>query len=133
MTQSPSTVNLEPKKIKPVTVSIVFPSICHEMTRCHDLCFLNASFFTLLFYFIKRLFISFSPSAIKVVSSAYMRLLIFLLAILIPVCASSSLVFYMVYSAYKLNNQSDNLQPRCTPFSNLKQSMVPCLILTVVS
>ena len=27
--QSPSSVILEPKKIKPVTVSIVFPSICH--------------------------------------------------------------------------------------------------------
>ena len=29
--QSPSAVALEPKKIKSVTVSIVFPSICHEM------------------------------------------------------------------------------------------------------
>jgi len=29
--QSPSVVILEPKKIKSVTVSIVFPSICHEM------------------------------------------------------------------------------------------------------
>ena len=30
--QSPSVVILEPKKIKSVTVSIVSPSICHEMT-----------------------------------------------------------------------------------------------------
>ena len=29
--QSPSSVILEPKKIKSVTVFIVFPSICHEM------------------------------------------------------------------------------------------------------
>ena len=29
--QSPSAVILEPKKIKSVTVSIAFPSICHEM------------------------------------------------------------------------------------------------------
>ena len=29
--QSPSTVTLEPKKIKSVTVSIVSPSICHQM------------------------------------------------------------------------------------------------------
>ena len=29
--QSPSAVILEPKKIKPVTVSIVSPSIFHEM------------------------------------------------------------------------------------------------------
>ena len=41
------------------------------------------------FTFIKRLFSS-SLSAKRVVSSAYLRLLIFLLAILIPVCASSS-------------------------------------------
>ena len=29
--QSPSPVSLEPKKIKSVTVSIVSPSICHEV------------------------------------------------------------------------------------------------------
>ena len=29
--QSPSAVILEPKKIKPVTISIVSPSICHEV------------------------------------------------------------------------------------------------------
>ena len=29
--QSPSSVVLEPKKIKSVTVSIVFPSLCHEV------------------------------------------------------------------------------------------------------
>ena len=29
--QSPSAVILEPKKIKPVTVSIVSPPICHEV------------------------------------------------------------------------------------------------------
>ena len=29
--QSPSAVILEPKKIKSVTVSTVFPSICHEV------------------------------------------------------------------------------------------------------
>ena len=41
--QSPSAVILEPQKIKSVTVSIVSPSICHEVmgTGCHDLSFLN--------------------------------------------------------------------------------------------
>ena len=29
--QSPSTVILEPKKIKSVTVSIIYPTICHEV------------------------------------------------------------------------------------------------------
>ena len=42
------------------------------------------------FIFIKRLFSSSSLSAMRVMSSAYLKLLIFLLAILIPACASSS-------------------------------------------
>ena len=68
------------------------------------------------FTFIKRLFNSSLLSAIRMVSSAYLRLLIFLPAILIPVCASSSLTFCMMYSAYKLNNQDNNIQLWCTPF-----------------
>ena len=56
------------------------------------------------FTFIKRFFSSSSLSAKRVVSSAYLRLLIFLLAILIPACASSSPEFLVIYSAYKLNN-----------------------------
>ena len=47
----------------------------------------------------------------RVVSSAYLRLLIFLPAILIPACASSSPAFLMTYSAYKLNKQDDSIQP----------------------
>ena len=43
------------------------------------------------------------------VSSAYLRLLIFLPAILIPAYASSSLAFCMMYSTYKLNKQDDNI------------------------
>ena len=40
-------------------------------------------------------------SAITVVSYAYLRLLIFLLTILIPACASSNLAFCMMYSEYR--------------------------------
>ena len=65
--------------------------------------------------------------------SAYLRLLIFLLAILIPTCASSSLVFLMMYYAYKLNKQGDNIQPWHTPFPIWNQSVVPCPVLTVAS
>ena len=58
-------------------------------TRCHDLRFLKPNFkptFSLsIFTFIKRLLSSSSLSAIRVVSSAYLRL-IFVLAILIPAC-----------------------------------------------
>ena len=57
----------------------------------------------------KRLFSASSFSAIRVVSSAYLRLLIFLLAILIPACALSSPAVHMMYSAYKLNNQGNNI------------------------
>ena len=85
------------------------------------------------FTFIKRLLSSSLLSAIRVVSSVYLRLLIFLLVILIPACASSSWAFHMMYSAYKLNKQSDNIQPWCTPFSILNQSIVPCPVLTVAS
>ena len=71
--------------------------------------------------------------AIKVVSSAYLRLLMFLLAILIPACASFSPAFLMIYSAYKLNKQGDNIQPRRTPFPIWTQSVVPRPVLTVAS
>ena len=43
--------------------------------------------------------------------SAYLRLLIFLPAILIPACASSSPAFHIMYSAYRLHKQGDNIQP----------------------
>ena len=36
-----------------------------------------------------------------------------------------------MYSAYKLNKQSDNIQPCCTPFPILNQLVVPCPVLTV--
>ena len=85
------------------------------------------------FTFIKRLFSSSLLSAIRVVSSVYLRLLIFLLAILIPACASSSPAFHMMYAAYKLNKQGDNIQPWCTPFPIFNQSVVPCPVLTVAS
>ena len=85
------------------------------------------------FTFIKGLFSSSSLSAIRVVSSAYLRLLIFLLAILVPACASSSPAFLMMYSAYELNKQGDNIQLWRTPFPIWNQSVVPCPILTVAS
>ena len=73
-------------------------------TGCHDL---SLSYFILVFWllsfkptfslssftFNKRLFSFSLLSAIRVVSSAYLRLLIFLLAILISACASSSPAF----------------------------------------
>ena len=118
-------------------------------TRCHDPSFLNvefeANFFTLLFHFHQRLFSS-SLSAISVVSSTYLRLLIFhphiwgywyywywikwqswFQFVLIQTR------FLMIYSAYKLNKQGNNTQPWCSPFPIWSQSVVPCPVLTVAS
>ena len=69
----------------------------------------------------------------RVVSSACLRLLIFLPAVLIPACALSSPAFLMMYSTYKLNKQGDNIQPSCTPFPIWNQSVIPCPILTIAS
>ena len=80
----------------------------------------------LLSSFIRRLFSSSSLFAIRVASFAYLRLLIFHLEILIPACESFRPAFHMMYSAYKLNKQGDNIQPWHTPFSILNQSTVPC-------
>ena len=91
------------------------------------------SFLFSSFTLIKRFFSSSSFSAIRVVSSTYLRLLIVLLAILIPACDSSSPAFHMMYSAEKLNKQSDNIQPCRTPFLIFNQSVVPCLILAIAS
>ena len=66
-------------------------------------------------------------------SCAYLRLLIFLLAISIPACAFSSPVFLMMYTAYKLNEQGDNIQTWRTRFPIWNQSVVPCPVLTVAS
>jgi len=84
------------------------------------------------FTFIKKLFSSLL-SAIKVVSSVYLRSLIFLPATLITAYASSSTAFHMMYSAYKLNKQGGNIPLWCTPFHIWNQSVVPCLVLTVAS
>ena len=90
--QSPFRVILEPKKLESVTLYIVFPFICHEVLGLDAmmLVFWMLNFkpvFSLSsFTFIKRVFSSSSLSAIRVVSPANLRLLIFLPAILIPAC-----------------------------------------------
>ena len=134
-----SAVILEPPKIKSDTVCTGSPSISHEvlgpdaMILVFGMLSFKPTFSLSSFTFIKGLFSSSSFSAVSVVSSAYLRLLIFLLAILIPVCASSSPAFLMMYSAYKVNKQDDHIQPWCTPFPTWNQPIVPCPVLTVAS
>ena len=106
-------------------------------TGCHDLHFLNmefsASFSTLLFYLIKRLFSASLLSASRVIISTYLKLLMFLPPILIPTCNSSSLAFLKMCSAYRLNKQGGSRQPCHPTFSVLNPSGVPYRVLTVVS
>ena len=110
---------------------------CSSGGGCHDLSFLEFSLkpaFSLSpLTLIKSLFSSSSLSAIRVESSAYLRLLMFLPPILVPARNSSSLAFLMMCSAYMLNKQDDSRHPRHTPFSILNQSVVPYRILTVAS
>ena len=115
--QSPSAVTLVPKKIKSVPVSTVVPPIYNEVMGLDAMILLfwrlnfKPAFSLSSFTFTKRLFNSPWLSAIRVVSSAYLRLLIFLLAILIPACALSSPGLHMMYSAYRLNKQGVKIQP----------------------
>ena len=67
-------------------------------------------------------------SAIRATSCTYLRLLIFLLAVLFPAWASSSPVFHMMYSASKLNKQGDNIQPWCESVCCSLSSSNCCLL-----
>ena len=84
--------DLEPAKIKCVSVSTFSPSICHKVMGPDTVIFVfwmfsfKPSFSLSSFALIRRLFSFSSLSAIRVVSSAYLRLLMFLLAVLIPAC-----------------------------------------------
>ena len=135
--QSLFAVILEPKKIKSVTVSTFPPSTCHEMMGADAMILvflifsLKPAFSLSSFTLIKRLFSFSSLSAIRVVSSKYLRL--FLPAVLIPACNSSRKAFLMMCSEYGLNKQSDSRQPCHTPFLILNQSVVPYRVLTVAS
>ena len=114
--QSPSAVILEPSKNKVCYCFHCFPIYLHEM--------MGPDAMILVFWML---------SFHKVVSSAYLRLLIFLPAILILAYASPSPAFLTMYSAYKLNKQGDIIQPWSTPFPIWNQSVVPYPVLTVAS
>ena len=104
-------------------------------TGCHNLHFwmLNykPTFSLSSFIFIKRLLSFSSHSAIRVVSSACLRLLLFLLAILIPAYASSSLAFCMMYSAgwqyTALTYSFSYLEPVCCSMSSSNCCFLTCI------
>ena len=125
-------------KIKSVTISTFFPSICCEVMGLDAMIFVywmssfKPAFLLTSFILIKRLFSSSSLSDIRV--ETYVPLHIWS-------CSSnldSSLWFiqpsiFMMYSAYKLNKQDDNIQPWHNSFPIWNQSVVSCPVLTVAS
>ena len=136
--QSPFAVILEPRKIKSATASTVSPSICYQVMGPDAMIFVfwmlsfKPTFSLPSFTFIKRLFSSSSLSAIRVMSSAYLRLLKFLSAILIPAVLPPAQHFSwcILHRSYK---QRDNIQPWRTPFPIWNQFVVPCPVLTAAS
>ena len=136
--QLPFAVILEPKKIKSVTISIVSPSISHEV--------MGLDAVSLVFWML-----SFKPAFS--LSSFTSR------GCLVPLCflplewyhlhiwdcwyfsqkswfqfgIHLSLAFCMMYSAYKLNKQGENIQPWLSPFPIWNQPVVPHTVLTVAS
>ena len=90
-------VYAQPNKIKSVSTSTFSLSFSYELMRLDVmiLVFWMLNFkplFSFSFFILTNsLFSSSSFSAIRMVSSAYLRLLVFLLAILIPTCDSSNL------------------------------------------
>ena len=113
-----------------------FPSICHEVMGLDTMILVfwiwsSSQLFHSLHSFSSRG--SLFPFHFLPLEWYHLRLLIFLPAILILPCDSSRLAFCMMYSAYKLNKQGDNIQPCLTPFQILNQSVVSCPVLTVVS
>ena len=127
--QSQSAVILEPKRRKSVTTSTFSPSICYEVMRPDAviLVFLIFSFKLTLslssFTLTKRLLSSFSLSAIRVVPSVSLRLLMFLL----PTDSSLELIQPGTahVSSTRLNKQGKRTEPCPTPFSILNQSVIP--------
>ena len=136
--QSLSTVILEPKKIKSAAVSTFSLSIWHEVMGPDAMILV---FWMLNFKFFHSLLLPSSTGSLVPLCLLplewyhlhYLRLLIFMPAIFILVCDSSSLAFPVIYSACKLNKQGDNIQPWRTPFPILNHSVVQCPVLTVAS
>ena len=139
--------------MKSDTVSIFSLSICHEVMGLGAMIFifwmlsfksvLSLFFFTL----INRDFSYSSLSVIKVVTkwlppkclnhwSGYSLLSVICISEVVDISPSnldSSPAFHVIYYVYKLNSQSDHIQPWHTPFPIWNQFIVPCPILTVAS
>ena len=119
----------------------VSPSIFH-VVMVPDAIILGLFFFLIFsfkpalllsFTLIKRFFGSSLLSAVRVVSSTYLMLLMFFSPPLIPACSPSSPAFLVMCSVYRLNKQDDSRGCCHTPFSILNLSVFPYRVLTVAS
>ena len=124
---------LEPKKMK--SVSTYSPSLCHQwwdwmpwssFFECWVLNQLFPTPLSLSSFSSSRGF--FGPLHFLLLKWYHLRLSVFLMAILIPACDSSSPA-----SAYKVNKQGDSILLWHTPFPILNPSIVLCPVLTVAS
>ena len=131
--QALSTVILEPKKIKSVTVSSVSPSIFHDVMGPDAMIFVfwmlsfKPAFSILLFHLHQealQFFFTFCHNGGVICISEVIDIspgnLYSSLSIIQP-----GLSFHIMYSAYKLNKQGDNKQPWRTPFPIWNQSIIP--------
>ena len=115
------------------------PIICHEVTGSDAVIFVfwmlsfKPTFSLSSFTFIKRLFSSSLLSAIRVLSSAYLRLWYFSRQSWFQLVLHPAQHFTWCSLHIKLNKQGDNIQPWRTPFPIWNQSVVPCPVLTVAS
>ena len=101
--QSPSAMIFEPKIIKSVTASTYSPTICYEVMGLDTMILLfwmltfKPTFSFSSFTLIQRLFSSSSLSAIRVVSFAYLKLLLFFILfcplLLLPHFSLSTVIF----------------------------------------
>ena len=133
--QSPSAVVLEPKKIKSVTVSTVFPSICHEVMGLDAMILV----FSMLSFTPAFSLSSFNSSRSSLVPPHFLPwgsdICISEAIDISPSSLDSSLCFIQpIISQHvlciELNKQGDNIQPWHTPWNH---SIVSCLVLTVAS
>ena len=126
--QSASIVILESRKIKSVTVFIVSPSICHEV--------MGPDAMTFVFWMLSwsQLFrsplSSLSRDSLVPFHFFCQKGAVIYISEFVDISPGSfdsslwsSPAFRMIYSAYKLNKQGDNIQPWCIPFPIWKQSL----------
>ena len=136
--QSPSAVIWEPPKIKSLTVSIVSPSVFHEMMGLEAMilvfseCWVLSQIFHSLLSLLSRgsLVFAFCLKGGVICISEVIGIS--------PGSLDCGLCFIqpafrMMYFAYTLNKQGDSIQPWGSPFPIWNQSVVPCPVLTVAS